>query len=406
VSQITNRPGWSAFRIARYAVLFLVVLYAGATAARLYGRKYYIFMPSYVRWATTPAPTVASRPTHIFFMVADHFEPDFDAARVKAWDARYRVMAARHHDADGRPPQHGWFYPGEQVRPEIFEELRSMVQAGLGEVELHYHHHYDTEATLRPKLEQAIADFKQYGFLETPDGATHFAFIHGNWDLDNSDGPANCGVSTEISLLSQLGSFADFTFPSIYFNAQPPSVNAIYAAKDDPGPKSYARQLPLSALRTPGAADMMIFEGPLLFAPSLSVRHLFLDLEDGQLHQAEPASPARVDRWVKADVHVAERPDWIFIKTWTHGITSQADAESVLGPEFESALTHLETKYNDGQHYVLHYVTAREAYNLARAAADGAQGEPEQYYDATIPRYVADGPRPLVASAGSARPRS
>jgi len=35
-------------------------------------------------------------------------------------------------------------------------------------------------------------------------------------------------------------------------------------------------------------------------------------------------------------------------------------------------------------------VTAREAYNLARAAADGKTGDPRQYYDYVIPRYEAN----------------
>jgi len=50
-------------------------------------------------------------------------------------------------------------------------------------------------------------------------------------------------------------------------------------------------------------------------------------------------------------------------------------------------------KYNDASRYVLHYVTAREAYNLARAAVDGKTGDPRQYYDYLIPPYQADGRR-------------
>jgi hypothetical protein len=33
----------------------------------------------------------------------------------------------------------------------------------------------------------------------------------------------------------------------------------------------------------------------------------------------------------------------------------------------------------------LHYVTAREAYNVAKAAEAGLQGNPENYYDWLIP---------------------
>jgi hypothetical protein len=74
---------------------------------------------------------------------------------------------------------------------------------------------------------------------------------------------------------------------------------------------------------------------------------------------------------------------------WAHGIESPEDEDATLGPSFDRALTYLERHYNDGTHYVLHYVTAREAYNLVMAAVDGKRGDPTQYYDRTIPRYVA-----------------
>ena len=52
----------------------------------------------------------------------------------------------------------------------------------------------------------------------------------------------------------------------------------------------------------------MIFEGPLVFALSWNPMHLFLDLDDGNVHATVPASPLRVDRWVRAAVHVPQRP--------------------------------------------------------------------------------------------------
>lgn len=374
-------------RIVMYAMLAVLALYMGAMAVRVYARKYYVFIPDYVRWMMSTPAASRSTPTHVFLLFADHFEPDYDAARVRQWSARYQLLASRHHDSNGRVPQHTFFYPGEQVTPEIFEALHDLVQSGMGEVELHYHHDYDTAQTFRPKLEAAIADFQRYGFLKTIDGQTRFAFVHGNWGLDNSNGPIKCGVNTELRLLRELGCFADFTFPSIYEDSQPPFVNNIYAAKDDDQPKSYARRLPLSALAG-GSADLMIFQGPLIFSPSLTLSRLFLDLDDSNIHIVAPASPARVDHWIRADVHVPARPDWLFIKVHGHGISTAEDIEAVLGPDFESALTYLEQKYNDGERYRLHYVTAREAYNLARAASAGVPGGPEQYYDRPIPPYV------------------
>jgi hypothetical protein len=37
---------------------------------------------------------------------------------------------------------------------------------------------------------------------------------------------------------------------------------------------------------------------------------------------------------------------------------------------------HLESVYNDGKNYVLHYVTAREMYNIVKAAEAGKSGDP------------------------------
>ena len=376
--------------------------YVVAFAGRVYARKYYVFLPDYLRGAIhgVTAGTV-SGPTHVFVLMTDHFEPDYDAVKVEDWARRYAALAARHRDSVGRPPQHTFFYPGEQSSPAIYTTLQTMTRAGLGEVELHYHHHYDTSDTLLPKLVDAVAEFQKYGFLRGTDGRTQFAFIHGNSGLDNSNGDEMCGVTDEIRMLRGLGCFADFTFPSLFEDSQPRHVNSIYAARDDDGPKSYDRRMPLTALRD-GSADLMIFQGPLIFSPSTNLRHLFLDLDDGDIHGAEHASPARVDHWIRANVHVPERPDWVFVKLFAHGISTPEDAEACLGEDFSDALSHLEHAYNDGRRYVLHYITAREAYNLARAAAEGATGEPQQYLDAYAGPYQANiCVRPAPSSAAT-----
>jgi hypothetical protein len=374
-------------RIAWALLLSVIVIYAAATVARVYARKYYLFLPDYVRWTLSAAPDMPAGPIHVFFLLVDHFEPNYSAARTQQWGKRYRALAARHHDSLGRPPQHTWFYPGEQSDDLVLEQLRLLTAAGLGEVELHYHHGYDTAVSVRAGLAAAIERFQRFGFLRTVDGQTHFAFIHGNGSLDNSNGQFMCGVDRELQVLHDLGCFADFTFPSIFSDAQPPVVNEIYAVRDDDGPKSYRTPLPLTTIDD-GTADLMIFQGPLIFAPTLSLRRLFLELDDGNVHATVPASPGRVDRWIRARIHVAQRPDWVFVKVWAHGISSEDEADAVLDSRFDETLTYLERRYNDGEQYVLHYVTAREAYNLVRAAVRGATADPQQYYDAVIPPYI------------------
>src|SRR5258708_9855821 len=116
----------------------------------------------------------------------------------------------------------------------------------------------------------------------------------------------------------------------------------------------------------------MIFQGPLLLAPSRSARRLFVDVEDGNIHPTVPSTTARVDHWIAANVHVPERPDWVFVKVFGHAASSAAEMDATLGADFDRGLRYLETRYNDGRRYVLHHVTAREAYNVARAAPSGA----------------------------------
>lgn len=392
------------FRTLLYAG---IALYAAAFSVRAYARDYQVFLPDYLlRWATFgTGPLFTPRPTHIFLLMVDHFEPTRNEARE--WVQRYAALAARHRDSAGRPPQHTWAYPGEQISNRVLQTLATATAAGLGEVELHHHHAFHTEEQLRASMSIAIRRFREYGFLRTVDGRTQFAFVHGNSGLDNSNGDQFCGVSTEIRLLRDLGGFADFTFPSLYQASQPKRVNSIYATRDDDGPKSYDRRLPLSTLRT-GEADLMMFEGPLIFSPSLNPRHLFLDLDDGDIHAAEHASPARADRWIRANVHVAERPDWIFVKLFSHGASTPGDVEAVTGQDYSNMLSYLEREYNDGTKYVLHYITAREAYNLARAAADGATGDPARYLNAYAPPYLANSRdecgRPYLAFDAESQP--
>ena len=93
-----------------------------------------------------------------------------------------------------------------------------------------------------------------------------------------------------------------------------------------------------------------------------------------------PPTQERIDLWVKQHIHVKNKPDWTFIKIHTHG-TQEPDMPVLLGSETDKMFTYLEDKYNDGNKYVLHYVSAREMYNIAVAAAEGKSGSPNEYRD-------------------------
>jgi hypothetical protein len=392
-------------RLFKWMVALIVILFVAALSYRIVSRKYYVWLPGYISWMTrAEKPWFAKNagPVHIFFLYADHFEPGDNFALVERWEKEYPVLAQRHRDADGRPVQHSWFYPAEQPIDRNMQALQTLVQEGYGETELHLHHFHDTEASARQRFEKGVAYFQKFGFLKGIDGRSHFAFIHGNWGLDNSLGEAFCGNSRELRMLKELGCFADYTFPSLWQTSQPSWVDNIEEVTDDDRPKSYDHGAPVTLGFHP-AGDLVMVQGPLVLIPTWNPAKLFFLVEDGDVHPAVPLSPQRVDAWVHADIHVAGRPDWVFIKVHTHGAGSVADLEETLGPHFDQALTYMEKRYNDSAHYVLHYVTAREAYNLIRAAADGKRGDPRQYYDFIIPPYETHGPRLRPSTEAAAR---
>jgi len=98
----------------------------------------------------------------------------------------------------------------------------------------------------------------------------------------------------------------------------------------------------------------------------------------------DPGTPSRVRSWVNQAIGVVGRPEWVFVKVYTHGAPEQ-HATSLLGEGGRMMHAELTTRYNDGKNWCLHYVTAREMYNIAIAAMDGRSGDPAQYRDYVLP---------------------
>jgi hypothetical protein len=383
-------------RNLKWAAAFLVALFLAALSYRVINRQYYVWLPGYAHWLTHQERAKAGL-VHIFFQYTDHFEPGQRFDLMERWLKEYPKLADRHRDSDGRRPQHTWFYPAEQPIDSNLMALRKLVADGYGETELHLHHFHDTPASGRRRFEEGISYFQRFGFLKGVDGHTHFAFAHGNWGLDNSRGDAYCGNSQELRMLKELGCFADFTFPSLWQKSQPSWVNGVYEVTDDDQPKSYDHGVPI-ALGWHPAGDLVMVQGPLMIVPTINPAKLFFLVIDDDIHPGVPITRQRVDAWVRANIHVTGRPDWVLVKVHGHAASSREDLEETIGPDFDNALTYLETRYNDGKQYLLHYVTARETYNIIRAGADGKQGDPQQYFNYVIPPYEADG---IPAGGGS-----
>jgi hypothetical protein len=318
------------------------------------------------------------------FFVCDHYEPQhgvqrFDQARarVRAWHAGYQEFQDECFRRSGLRPVHTWFYPPHHGL-EHLAPLAHMAFDGLGEVELHYHHENDTDESLRANLTRTLTDFNRAGLL-LQSGAPpqrSFGFIHGNWALDNSAGGRFCGVNSELTLLRELGCWGDLTMPSAN-ECQTRKINSIYYALDDPTrPKSHDWGVDVRA-GGPAQDGLLMIQGPLALnfrAPSRP------RIENASLTSANCARPDRIRAWLDCHVHVRGRPEWLFIKLHTHGAIER-DFDALFGDKARAMHDILARELNDNHRYKLHYVSARQALNVIKAAEAGLDGDPAAYYD-------------------------
>lgn len=343
----------------------------------------------YARWRLTKPASSPIRPRHLLFAVCDHWEPAWSNAtraagdaRVRAWAEGYPRLAADFRDADGRPPRHSFFFPGEQYQPEWLDALAELGRGGFGEVELHLHHDGDTAERLRADLDRYLEIFVRHGHLTRVGGRPRYAFIHGNWCLANARADGRyCGVDDELPLLFDSGCYADFTFPACPDESQPNIVNQIYWPVGDLARRRAYEQGVRARVGTVMHDRILLITGPLAVGPRTG--HI-VGLEYGALQAANPPTPDRVASWVEQEIHVEGRPEWIFVKVYTHG-APEAQAAAYLGDGGRALHRELTTRYNDREQWKLHYVTAREMYNVVRAALDGKSGDPGEFRDYVLP---------------------
>jgi hypothetical protein len=379
---------------------------AGVVVDRLREKHFDKWLPSYLRDA---ARRVTERPfeghRHLLFAFCDHFEPRWKGPppeqaqeRVRRWTEGYPRMAASFRDAEGRGPRHSFFFPGEEYAPEYLAGLADLARAGHGEVELHLHHDNDTADNLRREITRYLGLFAEHGHLsrdggrETGDGRQRlrYAFIHGNWCLANarSDGRW-CGVDAEMPLLHETGCYADFTFPAVPDESQPGILNQIYWPQGDLARRRAYEQGRRARVGERFDDRLLMIEGPLAVVLGKTAKRP-IQIESGDITGKTPGDADRVKTWVQQNIHVDGRPEWVFVKVHTHG-TQEHHADALLG-EGARQLHQGLARYNDGQRWSLHYVTAREMYNIALAAMDGKTGDPAEYRDYRL------GPPPVARS--------
>ncbi len=345
-------------------------------------------------------------PRHILFCIADHFEPfgksissdgrisggrPVEEARndVRAWCEAYRGITGGFRDADGCRPRHTFFYPWDEYDAGVLDILADSCRHGFGEVEVQFHHRGDTAEHLKQSLNDCRDTYnRQHGLLGAmEDGTIRYGFVHGNWALCNARPDGDwCGVNRELEILSATGCYADFTFPSAPSPTQPRVVNSVYYGVD---PVKGARghrflRFAQAGVTQPPDSSMLFIPGPLGLNWHSRRFHLLPRLENAEISVALPLSMQRLALWLRLDIHVRGRPDWIVVKLHTHGMSPRS-RDAVTGVAMARFHRELKDYCADSLNRVtLHYVSARELYNIVCAAEAGEAGDPGIYRDYAV----------------------
>lgn len=377
-------------------IISLTVLFLGATAT------YLILKAKYMdNWIFPYIKQIISRPNvketkHVLFCFVDHYEPqwrnddiEIERARVDRWFNEYPEMAKQHKDADGHMPKHCFFYPEEEYRHEHLAKLSDMCYRGFGEIEIHLHHDKDTKENFTHTITNFAKTLHEehLALPKHPEtGQLMYAFIHGNWALDNSRPDGRwCGIDNEIALLKETGCYVDMTLPSAPSPTQTKKVNAIYYATGVDGQcKNHDTGIDVEVNKDQ-SGDLMLIQGPIGLNFKWLTSKFLPHIENADVRKKVPPLKSRIDQWVSSHIHVKGRPEWVFIKVHTHG-TQEEDMDTLLGKPRHDMHSYLEEKYNDGKNYALHYVSAREMYNIAKAAEAGKKGNPNDFRDYILPK--------------------
>lgn len=397
------------------AIFSLAALVALAGAVLVYRRGVHRWMVPYV---TTPGRRHKARndePVHALIAICDHYEPHNGGAddaramdRVHAWAREYPRVLGGFRDSDGRPPRHSFFYPLEQYHRAEMDVIASICRQGFGEVEVHLHHDHDTSASLRRRfLEYKEMLWREHGLLprHRKTGELMYGFIHGNWALDNSrpDG-LWCGVNDELDVLRDTGCYADFTLPSAPSPTQTPTINSIYYATDDPRrPRSHDHGVSVGTQPRP-TDSLMLIQGPLLLNWHSRKWGLLPRIENATVQGRQYPTMQRLDLWLSARVQVRTRPDWFFVKLHTHGAPEDSH-KLFFGDPMTRFHAQLAARAKENPNFHYHYVTAREMYNLARAAEDGFTGTVDDARDYELV-WEPSGPAPVAREAPATSPAS
>ncbi len=335
-------------------------------------RNAHLWLPGYLKWRRQKP---AEPPKRLWLVVADHFEPHWNhpgdaiaRRRVDVWRNAWPKIARGNVDSVGRPARYTFFYPQEEYQPQLLDPLAEMAAESIADVEVHIHHDGEGESNFLDRMSGFISALSErHGLLRRRNGRTLFGFIHGNWALDNARPDGRwCGLNNEITLLRDLGCYADFTLPAVPNPSQAGPVNTIYWATDDPQrPRSHETGQPVH----PGngaSGDLLMIPGPLHL--NWHNRRLWKPrIETGELASNDRVRPERFGLLIDAAPRIGADA---FIKMYTHG-AQERNLECLLqGGDLQALFSGMKREC-ETRGIELHSVSAWEMYEAVMRAAKG-----------------------------------
>jgi hypothetical protein len=354
------------------------------------------WLPAYL-WQQWSRRGTLPGPVHLIFCLADHFEPaivpgdgkaraprDLQERRLERWCQEIPKAIEGWRDAEGFPFRHTYFYPAEQYDRGLIERLAQHCHDGWGEIEVHLHHgteRPDTAENTRQLLLHFRDTLASHGCLSQSRGRGEpcYAFVHGNFALANSADNRNCGVDTEMKILSETGCFGDFTLPSAPNPSQIGKINAIYECALTLEKRAPHRKGNDLASGSSPQVFPLIIQGPLMWDFSRWQGHFpHPVIENSELSTLHPPTLERLRLWSRAAIAVLGRPDWLFIKLHCHGMDPR-DEPVMFGEPIKIFLRGLLEGIEGRREYQVHFTTAREMVNIILAACDGLAGNPGDF---------------------------
>ena len=358
-----------------FTFLILVVLFYAVLRAR----NLDIWFLSYVKFMMKKLFRKKPKITKVYFCIADHYEPYWGKAgkeeaikRVKRWHNELIPLAKKHTDSDGNHPVYSFFYPAEEYDEEAMNMLEDIVHQGFGDMEIHLHHENDTAENLRKDLNDFVKllDEKHKLLNRNSAGELVYAFIHGNWALDNSHPEGfHCGVDNELQILEETGCYMDMTMPSAPDRTQTKIINSIYFAKGQVGKcKSHDTGVNVTPGRWRQEGEILMVQGPLGFNWKSRKFGILPRIEAGELSHDAPPTKERINLWLQYGARMQNVDDHIFIKLHTHGANDR-NLEMLLDGGLDYMWNSLNEMICEHPDYSLHYVSARGMYKKIKQLA-------------------------------------